>query len=199
MKIKAAICWEPNQPLEVEQIDLEGPKDGEVLVRLAASGVCHTDAYTLSGSDPEGVFPVVLGHEGAGVVEEIGAGVTAVAPGDHVVMSWIKGSGINTVPEKVPYGDIAINRGACTTFAEYTVVSENRVTQIPLDMPLKPAALIGCAVATGVGMVFNNARDKIITFRNFVKRNKYIVTTGNTNKILFSWRAAGRKCVLPRL
>ena len=83
MKMKAAICWEPKAPLEVEEIDLEGPKQGECLVRLAASGVCHTDAFTLSGEDPEGLFPVVLGHEGAGVVEEIGPGVSSLTVGDH--------------------------------------------------------------------------------------------------------------------
>jgi S-(hydroxymethyl)glutathione dehydrogenase/alcohol dehydrogenase len=85
MKIKAAVAFEAAKPLEIVELDLEGPKPGEVLVKLAATGVCHTDAYTLSGRDPEGLFPTVLGHEGAGVVEETGAGVTSVAPGDHVV------------------------------------------------------------------------------------------------------------------
>ncbi len=89
MKVKAAICWEPNKPLEVEEIDLDGPKAGECLVRLAASGVCHTDAFTMSGADPEGLFPAVLGHEGAGVIEEIGKGVSSVAVGDHVIPLYI--------------------------------------------------------------------------------------------------------------
>ena len=85
MKVKAAVAFEPAKPLVIEQVDLEGPKAGEVLVRLSATGVCHTDAYTLSGKDPEGLFPTVLGHEGAGIVEEVGAGVTSLKPGDHVV------------------------------------------------------------------------------------------------------------------
>ena len=85
MKIKAAVAFEAAKPLVVEEIDLDGPKQGEVLVELAATGVCHTDAYTLSGRDPEGLFPAGLGHEGAGVVVEVGAGVTSVAPGDHVI------------------------------------------------------------------------------------------------------------------
>ena len=85
MKIQAAVCWEPKSELEVTEIELAGPKAGEVLVRLAATGVCHTDAYTMSGADSEGRFPVVLGHEGAGVVEEVGPGVTSVTPGDHVI------------------------------------------------------------------------------------------------------------------
>ncbi|MBW2390430.1 MAG: alcohol dehydrogenase catalytic domain-containing protein, partial [Deltaproteobacteria bacterium] len=85
MKVKAAIAVEPAKPLVVDEIDLEGPKTGECLVRLAATGVCHTDAFTLSGDDPEGLFPAILGHEGAGVVEEIGGGVTSLAPGDHVI------------------------------------------------------------------------------------------------------------------
>ena len=89
MKVKAAICWEAKKPLEVEEVDLEGPKEGQCLVRLAASGVCHTDAFTMSGADPEGVFPVVLGHEGAGVVEEVGPGVRSIAVGDHVIPLYI--------------------------------------------------------------------------------------------------------------
>lgn len=85
MKTRAAIAWETGKPLEIEEIDLEGPKAGEVLVRIVATGVCHTDAFTLSGKDPEGIFPTILGHEGGGIVEEVGAGVTSVQPGDHVI------------------------------------------------------------------------------------------------------------------
>ncbi|WP_460542798.1 alcohol dehydrogenase catalytic domain-containing protein, partial [Halomonas shantousis] len=85
MKSRAAIAWEAGKPLEIAEIDVEGPKEGEVLVRIAATGVCHTDAFTLSGADPEGLFPSILGHEGAGVVEEVGPGVTSVQPGDHVI------------------------------------------------------------------------------------------------------------------
>jgi S-(hydroxymethyl)glutathione dehydrogenase/alcohol dehydrogenase len=85
MKTRAAVAWEAGKPLSIEQVDLEGPKAGEVLVRIVATGVCHTDAFTLSGADPEGMFPVILGHEGGGIVEEVGAGVTSVKPGDHVI------------------------------------------------------------------------------------------------------------------
>src|ERR1700722_16092880 len=85
MKIKAAVAWEAGFPLVIEEVDLEGPKHGEVLVKIAASGVCHTDAFTLSGADPEGIFPVILGHEGGGIVVEVGVGVTSVRAGDHVI------------------------------------------------------------------------------------------------------------------
>src|SRR5690348_17396216 len=85
MKTRAAVAWAAGQPLTIEEVDLEGPKPGEVLVRIVATGVCHTDAYTLSGADPEGLFPAILGHEGGGIVEEVGAGVTSVKPGDHVI------------------------------------------------------------------------------------------------------------------
>jgi S-(hydroxymethyl)glutathione dehydrogenase/alcohol dehydrogenase len=85
MKTRAAVAWEANRPLEIEEIDIEGPRKGEVLVRNVATGVCHTDAFTLSGADPEGVFPAVLGHEGGAVVEDVGEGVTTVKPGDHVI------------------------------------------------------------------------------------------------------------------
>src|SRR5262245_26953505 len=93
MKVRAAICWEARRPLEVDEVDLDGPRAGECLVRLVATGVCHTDAYTMSGRDPEGRFPVVLGHEGAGVVEEVGPGVTSLRPGDHVVLSSLLSCG----------------------------------------------------------------------------------------------------------
>src|SRR5215813_8296528 len=89
MKVRAAVAWQAGRPLEIEHIELQGPRAGEVLVRIVATGVCHTDAYTLSGADPEGLFPAVLGHEGAGIVEEVGAGVTSVAPGDHVIPLYI--------------------------------------------------------------------------------------------------------------
>ena len=89
VKVRAAICWEPRQPLVIDEIDLEGPRAGECLVRLVATGVCHTDAYTMSGRDPSGLFPTVLGHEGGGVVEEVGPGVTSLRPGDHVIPLYI--------------------------------------------------------------------------------------------------------------
>ncbi len=185
MKIKAAICWEPNRPLEVEQIDLEGPKEGEVLVRLAASGVCHTDAYTLSGADPEGVFPVVLDHEGAGVVEEVGAGVTSVAPGDHVIPLYIPEcreckfctSGRTNLCFKLretqgrglmPDGTSRLShRGkmlhhfmGTSTFAEYTVLPEIALAKVRSDAPFDKICLFGCAVTTGIGAVLNTAKVK---------------------------------------
>ena len=89
MKVRAAVAWEAGQALEVQQVDLQGPKQGEVLIQTKASGVCHTDAYTLSGADPEGIFPCILGHEGGGVVVEVGPGVTSVAPGDHVIPLYV--------------------------------------------------------------------------------------------------------------
>lgn len=89
MKTRAAIAWEPNRPLEIEEIDLEGPKEGEVLVRIVTTSLCHTDVFTLSGEDPEGLFPCILGHEGCGIVEEVGKGVTSVVPGDHVIPLYV--------------------------------------------------------------------------------------------------------------
>ena len=183
MKIKAAVAFEPQKPLEVEQIDLEGPKEGEVLVRLAATGVCHTDAYTLSGKDPEGLFPVVLGHEGAGVVEEVGAGVSSVAPGDHVVPLYIPEcreckyciSGRTNLCVKLranqgkglmPDGTSRLSHGGkflhhymgTSTFAEATVLPEIALAKIRKDAPLDKVCLLGCAVTTGIGAVLHTAK-----------------------------------------
>ncbi|NRA01796.1 MAG: S-(hydroxymethyl)glutathione dehydrogenase/class III alcohol dehydrogenase [Myxococcales bacterium] len=183
MKIEAAVAWEPGKPLEVEQIELEGPRDGECLVRLAATGVCHTDAFTLSGRDPEGLFPVVFGHEGAGVVEELGPGVTEVAVGDHVIPLYIpecrqcryclsgrtnlcvvlretQGKGL------MPDGSSRLSRGGkqihhymgTSTFAEYTVVPEIALASIRKDAPLDKVCLLGCGITTGIGAVLNTAR-----------------------------------------
>ncbi len=183
MKIKAAVAWEAAKPLEIEQIDLEGPKPGEVLVRLAATGVCHTDAYTLSGRDPEGLFPVVFGHEGAGVVEEVGAGVTSLAPGDHVIPLYTpecrqcryclsgktnlcitlratQGQGV------MPDGTSRLSHGGkwihhymgCSTFAEATVLPEIALAKVRKDAPLDKICLLGCAVTTGIGAVLNRAK-----------------------------------------
>jgi S-(hydroxymethyl)glutathione dehydrogenase / alcohol dehydrogenase len=183
MKVKAAIAFEAAKPLEVETIDLEGPRAGEVLVRLAATGVCHTDAYTLSGRDPEGLFPAVLGHEGAGVVEEVGAGVTSVTPGDHVIPLYIPEcrhcrfclSGRTnlciTLREKqgrglMPDGTSRLSHRGRTlhhymgtsTFAECTVLPEIALARIRKDAPLDRVCLFGCAVTTGIGAVLNTAR-----------------------------------------
>jgi S-(hydroxymethyl)glutathione dehydrogenase/alcohol dehydrogenase len=183
MKMNAAICWEPGKPLEVDQVGLEGPKAGEVLVRLVASGVCHTDAFTMSGADPEGIFPVVLGHEGGGVVEEVGAGVTSVAPGDHVIPLYIPEcreckfclSGKTNLCFKLretqgrglmPDGTSRLSKNGkmlhhfmgTSTFAEYTVLPEIALAKIRPDAPLDKVCLFGCAVSTGIGAVLNTAK-----------------------------------------
>jgi len=183
MKIRAAICWEPKQPLAVETVDLEGPKAGECLVRLAATGVCHTDAYTMSGRDPSGLFPCVLGHEGAGVVEEIGRGVTTLKEGDHVIPLYIpecrnckfclsgktnlcsallatQGQGL------MPDGSSRLSHNGkrllhymgTSTFAEATVVPEIALAKIRPDAPLDKVCLLGCGITTGVGAVLNTAK-----------------------------------------
>ena len=183
MKVKAAIALEAAKPLVVDEIDLEGPKAGEVLVRLSATGVCHTDAYTLSGKDPEGLFPAVLGHEGAGVVEDVGAGVTSVQPGDHVIPLYVpecrqcrfclsgKTNLCITLRDKqgrglMPDGTSRISyRGrtvhhymGTSTFAEYTVLPEIALARIRADAPHDKVCLFGCAVTTGIGAVLNTAK-----------------------------------------
>ena len=183
MKIRAAVAFEAAKPLEIEEVELEGPKQGECLVRIAAAGVCHTDAYTLSGADPEGVFPSVLGHEGAGVVEEVGPGVTSVAPGDHVIPLYIpecreckaclsrrtnlctrvratQGQGL------MPDGTTRLSHGGrrlhhymgSSTFAECSIVPEISLARIRKDAPLDKVCLLGCGVTTGIGAVLNTAR-----------------------------------------
>ncbi|MDP6244208.1 MAG: alcohol dehydrogenase catalytic domain-containing protein, partial [Myxococcota bacterium] len=183
MKVKAAVAWEPAKPLEIEEIDLEGPKAGEVLVRLEATGVCHTDAYTLSGRDPEGLFPAVLGHEGAGVVEDVGSGVTSVKPGDHVIPLYIPECGTCRYCQSgktnlcitlratqgqgvMPDGTSRFSRGGkvihhymgTSTFAERTVLPEIALARIRDDAPFDKVCLLGCAVTTGIGAVRNRAK-----------------------------------------
>jgi S-(hydroxymethyl)glutathione dehydrogenase/alcohol dehydrogenase len=183
MKIKAAVAWGPNQPLSIETIDLEGPKKGEVLVRIVASGVCHTDAYTLSGVDPEGLFPVVLGHEGAGIVEEIGEGVTSLKKGDHVIPLYTPEcrtckfclSGKTNLCQRIretqgkglmPDGTSRFSKDGkpiyhymgTSTFAEYTVVAEISLAKIDPKAPLEKVCLLGCGVTTGIGAVLNTAK-----------------------------------------
>src|SRR5215472_883195 len=183
MKVRAAICFEPKRALEVEEVDLDGPKAGEVLVRLAASGVCHTDAYTMSGKDSEGRFPVVLGHEGAGVVEELGSGVTSVQVDDHVIPLYtpecrnckycLSGKsnlcitlratqGQGMMPDgtsRLSYkGQMLHHYMGTSTFAEYTVLPEIAVARIRKDAPLDKVCLLGCGVTTGIGAVLNTAR-----------------------------------------
>jgi S-(hydroxymethyl)glutathione dehydrogenase/alcohol dehydrogenase len=183
MKVRAAVAFEARRPLEIAEIDLEGPRQGECLVRLAATGVCHTDAYTLSGRDPEGLFPVVLGHEGAGVVEEVGPGVTSVAPGDHVIPLYIpecrecrycvsgrtnlcvklratQGKGL--MPDGTSRlshkGKMLHHYMGTSTFAERTVLPEIALAKIRKDAPLDKVCLLGCAVTTGIGAVLHTAR-----------------------------------------
>lgn len=183
MKIKAAVAWRPNEPLSIEEVDLEGPKKGEVLVRIVATGVCHTDAYTLSGMDSEGLFPVILGHEGGGVVEEVGEGVTTLKKGDHVIPLYTpeckeckfclsgktnlcvriratQGKGV--MPDGTSRfskdGKMIHHYMGCSTFAEYTVVPEIALAKIDPKAPLEKVCLLGCGVTTGIGAVLNTAK-----------------------------------------
>lgn len=183
MKVRAAVAWGPNQPLKIEEIDLEGPKKGEVLVKLIATGVCHTDAYTLSGADPEGLFPVILGHEGGGVVEEVGEGVTSLKVGDHVIPLYTPEcgeckfctSGKTNLCQKIratqgqglmPDGTSRFSKDGkpihhymgTSTFSEYTVLPEISLAKISKDAPLDKVCLLGCGVTTGIGAVLNTAK-----------------------------------------
>lgn len=183
MKVRAAVAWAPNQPLSIEMVDLEAPKMGEVLVRIVATGVCHTDAYTLSGVDPEGIFPVILGHEGAGVVEEVGVGVTGLKKGDHVIPLYTPEcktckfclSGKTNLCQRIretqgkglmPDGTSRFSKDGKTifhymgtsTFAEYTVVPEISLAKIDPKAPLEKVCLLGCGVTTGIGAVLNTAK-----------------------------------------
>lgn len=183
MKTRAAVAWAPNKPLTIEEVDLQGPKAGEVMVKLAATGVCHTDAYTLSGQDSEGVFPCILGHEGAGVVVEVGPGVTSVAVGDHVIPLYTPECGqckfclsgktnlcqaIRATQGKglMPDGTSRFSKNGQTiyhymgtsTFSEYTVLPEIAVAKINKAAPLDKVCLLGCGITTGIGAVLNTAK-----------------------------------------
>ena len=183
MKTRAAVAWEAGKPLEIELLDLEGPKKGEVLLRNIATGVCHTDAFTLSGEDPEGIFPAVLGHEGGAIVEEVGAGVSSVAVGDHVISLYTPEcgecsfctSGKTNLCQAIratqgqglmPDGTSRFSAGGKTvyhymgtsTFSEYTVVPEIAVARISKDAPLEKVCLLGCGITTGIGAVLNTAQ-----------------------------------------
>ena len=158
-KVRSAVLYELGHPLKIIELDLPAPEQGEVLVKVIASGICHTQLLEIKGENATGShIPNLLGHEGSGIVVSVGKKVTKVREGDHVILSWIRGYGTSTFPQPIEHNGQQINRGSVTTFSDYTVVSENRVTPIRKDMPLRPLALIGCAVATGMGMVFNNAR-----------------------------------------
>ncbi|MCA1714938.1 MAG: S-(hydroxymethyl)glutathione dehydrogenase/class III alcohol dehydrogenase [Gammaproteobacteria bacterium] len=183
MKSRAAVAFAAGQPLQVVEIDVAPPRAGEVLVRIVATGVCHTDAFTLSGDDPEGVFPSVLGHEGGGVVEAIGAGVTSVKPGDHVIPLYTAEcrqcrfclSGKTNLCQAVratqgkglmPDGTTRFSHDGkplhhymgTSTFSEYTVVPEISLAVISKDAPLEKVCLLGCGVTTGIGAVLNTAK-----------------------------------------
>ena len=157
--MKAAVLYEINKPLVIDAVTVPEPDIGQVLVKVHASGVCHTQLDNIEGNYGEDPYlPHLVGHEGAGVVEAIGSGVTHVAPGDHVILSWIKGPGISAKLPKYHKGDQVINAGFATTFNEYTIASENCVTKIRKDIPFDVASLIGCAVPTGVGAVINESK-----------------------------------------
>jgi S-(hydroxymethyl)glutathione dehydrogenase/alcohol dehydrogenase len=183
MKTRAAVAFEAKQPLEIVELDLEGPKAFEVLVEIKATGICHTDAYTLDGLDSEGLFPSVLGHEGAGIVREVGPGVTSVKPGDHVIPLYtpecrqcksclsrktnlctaIRGTqGKGLMPDgttRFSYkGQPIYHYMGCSTFSNFTVMPEIAVAKIREDAPFDKACYIGCGVTTGVGAVVNTAK-----------------------------------------
>ncbi|SHF30763.1 S-(hydroxymethyl)glutathione dehydrogenase / alcohol dehydrogenase [Microbulbifer donghaiensis] len=183
IKSKAAVAWGPGQPLSIEEVDVMPPQAGEVLVRVVASGVCHTDAFTLSGDDPEGVFPAILGHEGGGIVEAVGKGVTSVAVGDHVIPLYTPEcgeckfcrSGKTNLCQKIretqgrglmPDGTTRFYKDGkpiyhymgCSTFSEYTVLPEISLARVNKAAPLEEICLLGCGVTTGMGAVMNTAK-----------------------------------------
>ncbi|MFB3080957.1 MAG: S-(hydroxymethyl)glutathione dehydrogenase/class III alcohol dehydrogenase, partial [Nitrosomonadaceae bacterium] len=185
IKTRAAVAWGPGQPLSIEEVDLMQPQKGEVLVRIVATGVCHTDAYTLSGSDPEGKFPTILGHEGGGIVEALGEGVTSVATGDHVIPLYTpecgecrfcksgrtnlcqairvtQGQGLmpDGTTRFFKYGKPIYHYMGTSTFSEYTVVPEISLAIISKEAPLEKVCLLGCGVTTGMGAVTNTAKVK---------------------------------------
>jgi S-(hydroxymethyl)glutathione dehydrogenase/alcohol dehydrogenase len=183
MKSRAAVAWESAKPLVIEEVEVAGPKKGEVLLKLAATGVCHTDAYTLSGKDAEGLFPAIMGHEGGATVLEVGPGVTSVKPGDHVIPLYIpecgeckfcrsgrtnlcgairltQGKGL--MPDGTSRfslsGKTILHYMGTSTFSEYTVLPEIAVAKINSAAPLDKVCLLGCGITTGIGAVLNTAK-----------------------------------------
>jgi S-(hydroxymethyl)glutathione dehydrogenase/alcohol dehydrogenase len=183
MQTRAAVAWAPGKPLEVATVNLEGPKAGEVLVEIHATGVCHTDEFTRSGADPEGLFPAIFGHEGAGIVVDVGPGVTSVRKGDHVIPLYTpecrqcksctshktnlctairatQGKGL--MPDgtsRFSIGkDLVHHYMGCSTFAHHTVLPEIAVAKIREDAPFDKVCYIGCGVTTGIGAVINTAK-----------------------------------------
>src|SRR5438270_9814887 len=183
MLSRAAVAFGAGQPLEIVEVEVGGPKAGVVLVELKATGICHTDAFTLSGEDPEGRFPAILGHEGAGVVVETGPGVSSLKPGDHVIPLYtpecrqceyclnpktnlcqaIRATqGLGVMPDgtsRFSYrGSPVLHYMGCSTFSNYTVLPEIALAKIRSDAPFDKACYIGCGVTTGVGAVINTAK-----------------------------------------
>ncbi len=183
MKTRAAVAWEAGKPLEIEEVDLAGPKKGEVLVQIKATGVCHTDAFTLSGDDPEGVFPSILGHEGGGIVQEVGEGVSGLSVGDHVIPLYTaecreckfcksgktnlcqavratQGRGL--MPDETTRfsqnGKDIFHFMGTSTFSEHTVLPEISLAKVRNDAPLEKVCLLGCGITTGIGAVLNTAK-----------------------------------------
>ena len=183
MKTRAAVAVAAGKPLEVTEVDLDGPRDGEVLIEIKATGICHTDEFTLSGADPEGLFPSILGHEGAGIVVDVGPGVTTVQKGDHVIPLYTpecrqcpsclsrktnlctairttQGQGL--MPDgtsRFSYGgDRIFHYMGCSTFSNFTVLPEIAVAKVNPDAPFDKICYIGCGVTTGIGAVINTAK-----------------------------------------
>ncbi len=183
MDVRAAVAWAAGQPLTVETVQLEGPRHGEVLVEIKATGICHTDKYTLSGADPEGLFPAILGHEGAGIVVDVGPGVTSLKKGDHVIPLYTpecrncksclsrktnlctsiratQGKGL--MPDATSRfsfnGEPILHYMGCSTFANYTVLPEIALAKVREDAPFDKICYIGCGVTTGIGAVIYSAK-----------------------------------------
>jgi S-(hydroxymethyl)glutathione dehydrogenase/alcohol dehydrogenase len=161
MKTTAAVLVELGKPLELADLEVPTLKSGQALVEVAYSGVCHTQVGEARGHRGEDRFlPHCLGHEGSGTVRETGPGVTKVKPGDRVILSWIKGSGADVPGTVYGLNGRSVNAGGITTFATHSVISENRLTPVPDGMSMRLAALVGCAVPTGAGVIFNTARPR---------------------------------------
>ena len=159
MKTRAAVCYEAGKPLVIEDVELEGPKAGEVLVEIKATGVCHTDEFTRSGGDPEGLFPVIFGHEGAGIVVDVGPGVTSVAKGDHVIPLYTpECRQCKSCTSRFSIGKTKIHHYmGCSTFSNHTVLPEIALAKVRKDAPFDKICYIGCGVTTGIGAVFFTA------------------------------------------
>ncbi len=193
MKIKAAVATAAGKPLSIEEVDLDGPRAGEVLIEVKATGICHTDAFTLSGADPEGLFPAILGHEGAGIVVDVGPGVSSLEKGDHVVPLYVpecrqcgyclsgktnlcqairETQGAGVMPDGTSRfslgGEKLFHYMGTSTFASHTVVPEIAVAKIRKDAPFDKACYVGCGVTTGIGAVINTAKvapgDNVVVF-----------------------------------